>query len=132
LISQCINERAKKAIDWHPGINGFRTQRGCQTALWEAKMDMQAREEAGLSYHQIFLDLLKAFDMLDRARLLDIMRVYGFGERTMRFFTYCWEDSFVAPRAGGIFGPRVPVNAGVWQGDVISPLLFNLVVDAIL
>jgi hypothetical protein len=101
----CINERAKKAIDWHLGIHGFRMQRGCQTALWEAKTDMQPRQEAGLSYHQIFLDLSKAFDVVDRGRLLSIMQAYRFGFRAMRFFSTCWEDSFVAPRAGGVYGP---------------------------
>jgi hypothetical protein len=34
-------------------------------ALFEAKVDMQAWEDAGLSYHQIILDLSKAFDTVD-------------------------------------------------------------------
>jgi hypothetical protein len=93
---------------------------------------MTAREDAGRAYHQIFLDLLKAFDTVDRERLLSLMRAYGFGEKAESFFRECWKDSFVAPRAAGMYGPRVPVKAGVRQGDVISPLLFNIVVDAIL
>jgi Reverse transcriptase (RNA-dependent DNA polymerase) len=128
----CLNERAKAAIEFHEGIHGFCTQRGCQTALFEAKTDMQAREDAGLTYHQIFLDLSKAFDMVDHERLKMVMEAYGFGFRAMRFFENCWDGSFVAPRAASTYGPRVPVKAGVRQGDVISPLLFNIVVDAIL
>jgi exonuclease III len=132
LISSCLNARAQRAISFHDGIHGFRSGRGCQTALYEAKADMDAREAAGRPYHQIFLDLSKAFDTVNRERLLIIMRAYGFGPRSMRFFEQCWRDAFVAPRAGGVHGPRVPIGAGVRQGDVISPLLFNLVVDAIL
>jgi hypothetical protein len=132
LISSCLNVRAQKAITFHDGIHGFRRGRGCQTALFEAKADMDAREGAGRPYHQIFLDLSKAFDTVDRGRLLSIMRAYGFGFRTMRFFEKCWSAAFVAPRAAGVYGPQVPIGAGVRQGDVISPLLFNLVVDAIL
>jgi Reverse transcriptase (RNA-dependent DNA polymerase) len=60
------------------------------------------------------------------------MRAYGFGFCATRFFRTCWEGAIVAPRAGGVYGPQVPISAGVRQGDVISPMLFNLVVDAIL
>jgi hypothetical protein len=35
--------------------------KGCQTALFEAKTDMDARESRTRTYHQIFLDLPKAF-----------------------------------------------------------------------
>jgi Reverse transcriptase (RNA-dependent DNA polymerase) len=50
----------------------------------------------------------------------------------MRFFRSCWEGAIVALRAGGVYGPQVPISAGVCQGNAISPMLFNLVVDAIL
>jgi hypothetical protein len=132
LILMCINARATRGIQFHEGIHGFRAARGCQTAIYEAKADMQARHDSGSTYHQVFLDLSKAFDMVDRDWLLLVMRAYGFGNRTMRFFENCWQGSFVSPRAGGCYGPQVAVNAGVRQGDVISPLLFNLIVDAIL
>ena len=132
LISSCINERCKQAIKFHDGIHGFRTGRGCQTALFEAKADMDAREAAGATYHQIFLDLSKAFDTVDRERLFLVMKAYGMGFRSIQFFRKCWDQAFVAPRAGGVHGPQVPIGAGVRQGDIISPMLFNMVVDAIL
>jgi Reverse transcriptase (RNA-dependent DNA polymerase) len=60
------------------------------------------------------------------------MRPYEFGEQLMHFFVNCWRDSYIVPHPGGVFGPRVEVNLVMQQGDVVSPLLFNLVVDAIL
>ena len=131
VISSCLNRRAMQRIQFHDSIHGFRPGRGCQTALVEAKRDMKAREQAGKPYHQVFLDLSKAFDTVNRDRLFQIMEAYGFGRRALTFFRKCWEGSFVAPRAAQCYGPKIPVNAGVRQGDVISPLLFNLVVDAI-
>jgi Reverse transcriptase (RNA-dependent DNA polymerase) len=127
LILSCMNERAKRGVQFHNGIHGFRSRRGCQTALFDARADMEARERGGLPYHQIFLDLSKAFDTVNRERLLMIMWAYS-----LRFFRTCWEGAIVAPRAGGVYGLQVPISAGVQQGNVISPMLFNLVVDAIL
>jgi Reverse transcriptase (RNA-dependent DNA polymerase) len=132
LIAAILNQRAAKAIRFHEGVHGFRAECGCQTALREAKSNMQVQEAAGKTYHQIFLDLSKAFDTVDCSRLTQIMQAYRFGFRSMQFFRNCWDASFVTPRAGRVFGPRVPVEAGVRQGDVLSPLLFNLVVDLIL
>jgi Reverse transcriptase (RNA-dependent DNA polymerase) len=68
-------------------IHGFRKRRGCNTAIKDAKWDMMARQEAGKTDHQVFLDLSKAFDMVDWERLVLVMKAYGFGTRTIHFFT---------------------------------------------
>jgi Reverse transcriptase (RNA-dependent DNA polymerase) len=127
-----MNERTKRAIKIHNGIHGFQSGRGCQTPLFEAKTSMEAREHAGLPYHQIFLDLSKAFDTVNREPLLSIMRTYGFGFRLMHFFQTCRAGVFVALCAVGVYGPQVPIGAGVRKGDVILPMLFILMVDSIL
>jgi ferredoxin len=43
-----------------------------------------------------------------------------------------WEDSKVVPRLARCFGSEVSTERGVKQGDVTSPLFFNLMIDAIL
>jgi hypothetical protein len=65
LILTCINARAARSIQFHEGVHGFWAERGCLTAIYEAKMDMTARMESGSTYHQVFLDLSKAFDTVD-------------------------------------------------------------------
>jgi hypothetical protein len=105
-----INFCASSTIQFHTGIHGFRASHGCNTAIQEAKWDMQAHQESTHPYHQVFLDLLKAFDTVDQPQLLLIMRAHEFGERSMHFFVNCWRDSYVVPRARGVFGPRVEVS----------------------
>jgi len=85
LIVLVINAWAMKGISFHKGIHRFRVARGCNMAIQDAKWDMMACQESGQTYHQVFLDLSKAFDTVDRTCLFMIMRAYGFGERTMIF-----------------------------------------------
>jgi hypothetical protein len=86
----------------------------------------------GQVYHQIFLDLSKAYDNLDRERLYKIMEAYGMGPLTMRLLRSAWEGSGVVPKKAGRYGKFIRTDRGVKQGDIASPTFFNMAVDAII
>ena len=69
LISGLINHRVTNSVQFHDSIHGFRTGRSCSTAILEAKLEMQQARQAGQVYYQVFLDLSKAYDTVDRDRL---------------------------------------------------------------
>jgi hypothetical protein len=93
---------------------------------------MQLAEVEGRVYHQVFLDLSKAYDTVHRPRLFEILEAYGVGENLMKVLKDSWEDSKVVPRLVKCYGEDVSTQRGVKQGDVTSPLFFNLLIDAIL
>ena len=79
----------------------------------------------------IFLDLHKAYDVLDRSRCLEILDGYGVGPRACRLRQTYWRRLTMVTRAGGYYGEAFKVARGVTQGDLISPTTFNVVVDAV-
>ena len=132
LWGMIVHQRAMSVIQFHPGIHGFRHGRGTGTAILEAKLEMQWATVQSLPYFQIFLDLTKAFDSIDRDRLLDILAGYGFGPNIIRFLRTNWNNAKVVLRQMGYFGPPIDSDKGIWQGDVLSPLFLNIIVDCIL
>ena len=51
--------------------------------------------------YMIFLDLTKAYDALDRSRILEILEGYGVGPRARRLLQAYWGKSTMVARAGG-------------------------------
>ena len=119
-------------IEWHDSIHGFRTGRGTGTAILETKLHMQLAQRGNKPLYQIFLDLSKAYDALDRGRTLEILAAYGVGENVLRLLANFWNEHKATPRQEGCYGDPIDVGRGCTQGDVDSPTIFNVVVDAIL
>ncbi|MGL4351544.1 MAG: RNA-directed DNA polymerase [Plesiomonas shigelloides] len=133
LISGLINHRVTTAVKFHDAIHGFRGGRSCSTAILEAKLEMQRARQAGKVYYQVFLDLSKAYDTVDRTRLRQVLQAYGLGPRVLRFLDNSWDGSGVVPRKLGRYGRNViRTDRGVKQGDIPSPTFFNLVVDLVI
>jgi hypothetical protein len=81
---------------------------------------------------QIFLDLSKAYDNLDHEHIMSLMEAYGIGPHTQLIINALWEHELMVPKSADFFGIPFHPTRGVQQGDVLSPLLFNIAVDAVL
>ena len=132
LCSSIIHVRLQNAIEFHPGLHGFRMQRGTDTAILEAKLQMQLAAREGDPLFQVFLDLTKAYDTLDRERTMAILEGYGVGPNIRHFIETVWDGDTLVPKFGSYFGSTISAKRGVRQGDVLSPIIFNIVVDCVL
>ena len=88
--------------------------------------------QLGKPLYQIFIDVSKAYDGLDRDRTLIVLRDYGVGEKVLRILNNFWDTHTIIPRQRGFYGTPFPAERGVTQGDIISPTIFNIVIDCVL
>ena len=87
---------------------------------------------ASETVYQIFLDLCKAYDLINRRRVLQLMEKYGVGKNIRRYVETVWERQKFVLRQGGFYSDPISVERGCTQGDTDSPIIFNLVIDAVL
>jgi hypothetical protein len=93
---------------------------------------MQWHAFQGIPYLQLFLDLKKAYDAVDRDRLIDVLASYGFGPNVLRFLRHVWDNAQVVLRQMHYYGPPIPSRRGIWQGSILSPLFLNILIDCAL
>ena len=74
----------------------------------------------------VFMDLEKAYDMIDWHGMWQMLRVYGVGGKLLKAVQNFYVDSRACVRVGNDASELFPVNAGLRQGCVMSPWLFNV------
>ena len=131
LVSSIINRRISSKIEFDDAIHGFRQGRGTGTAILEAKLLAQLRCRSDKPLFMVFLDLKKAYDTLDRGQALRILEGYGVGANIRRILESIWDGDTMIPRQAGYYGRAFRARRGVRQGDIVSPLIFNIMVDAV-
>ena len=71
------------------------------------------------------VDMSKAFDTVDRIKLLAILREIGTRESEVNIITVLLSNNTFIIKMGRKFGEKFVVNIGVPQGDSLSPKLFR-------
>jgi ribonuclease HI/exonuclease III len=108
-------------------LSGFRRDRGTQNAT--AALMETIRYNKGLGYEAsiIFLDLEKAFELVDHNVVLSSLVELGITGKPLAYVQDYLTDRRARVRLQGAKSPYQKLKNGVPQGAVLSPLLFNAV-----
>ncbi|MFA0954718.1 RNA-directed DNA polymerase, partial [Klebsiella pneumoniae] len=111
---------------------GFRPNRGTQDAIFIVRQIAERTIEYGKDAHMCFIDIEKAFDWVPWQSIwkaLDSFQVpKELATRIKSFYKICRNEV----RTGHSTSSQFLTNSGVRQGDILSPLLFTLVMDSAL
>jgi Reverse transcriptase (RNA-dependent DNA polymerase) len=132
VIALIIKDRIIDAVQFDDSLHGFLPRRGTGSAILEAKLHLDIQTATGNTRYQAFIDISKAYDSVCRQKLLYILRQYGAGPNVLNILSNFWQQLWVAPKQAGFYGPSIKSDRGVTQGDPLSPILFNLIIDAII
>ena len=85
----------------------------------------------GKDVFSAFMDLEKAYDTNDRHGMWHMLRVYGVRRKLLKAVQSFYVDSRAGVRVENNVSEWFPVNVGLRQGSVRSPLLFNVYMDGV-
>ncbi len=117
------------ANEFHPCLHGGLPQQGMGMVTIEAKLAQQLAWMEQAPLYEVFVDLKKAYDHLDRERCLTIMARYGLGPKLLCLQAKFWDQAQLVCHTRGSCGK--PFEAFQGMGP-LSSLLFNVCVDAVI
>ncbi len=125
VIDRVVQAAIKRVLEplyepgFHPNSHGFRPQRGCHTAIQQARSYL----EEGYEW-VVDIDLEKFFDGVPHQRLMARLAERVCDRRLLVLVGQLLKVKVVMPD-----GVKVSTEQGVPQGGPLSPLLSNIVLD---
>ena len=112
-------------------LTGFRKNHGTQHALlkmietWKTKLNM------GHKVGVIYMDLSKAFDSLNHELLITKLKCYQLDQNEVEFLKSYLSNCYQCCKINNILGDWRKIIAGLPQGFILGPLLFNIFLNDI-
>ena len=131
IFNKALASKLKKVLNSIIGIN--------QTAYVEGRFIgeasrlisdiLEVTKECNIPGYMVMMDVEKAFDSMDHGFLLQVLKVYGFGENFINWIRIILTNQESCVMNGGNSTGYFKLERGARQGDPISAYLFILVIE---
>lgn len=122
-IKQRVNSRLRKVQA------GFREGYSCTDQINTLRIIIEQSTELQSSLYILFVDFEKAFDSVMRKKMWKAMKEFGIPKKIIKLTQEMYENYTCQVLHQGMLSEPIPVDKGVKQGCLLSPILFIMVLD---
>jgi hypothetical protein len=90
---------------------------------------MEKKWEYNGTVHQLLIDFKKAYDLVRREALYNILIEYGIPRKSVGLIKMCLNETYSRVRISKNLSDKFTTENGLKQGDALSPLLFNFALE---
>ena len=112
-------------------ISAYRKGYSCQHVLLKLTEEWRKHLDRNKEVGAVLIDLSKAFDCLPHELLIAKMSAYGFNKETLKFIYSYLNGRKQAVNIKGNLSKFLDILAGVPQGSILGPILFNIFLNDI-
>ena len=132
LFHRILASRIEENVPLSPRQKAFRRGDGLADNVWLLRSTLRDRTKHRKPVFVTFIDVAKAFDSVSHDSILIAARRVGVSETVISYVQSLYSGTTTRLKAGGSMSDPITVRRGVRQGDPLSPLLFNYVMDWVL
>lgn len=131
-LHSIIATRINNKFNFDPRQRAFRPTNGCADNTTMLDMVLRYHNQHNETCHIASLDISKAFDSVSHNAIFGTLKSYGFPEGFVAYMEYVYGNSTTRLMGDDWVSSEIHPRRGVKQGDPLSPVLFNIIIDRLL